>query len=87
MPASEPSEELIAATLERIERRATRHARLRTYYGRTVLGVAAAAAMIIGALNLHYYRLQPSPLDLHILGQTRLLAGSPASFARLCSTA
>ena len=79
LSASEPSEALIAATVERIERYATQRAKLRKYFGRTVMFVAAAAATIIGAFNLYYYRLEPSPFDLHILGQSRLLAASPAS--------
>ena len=79
LPASEPSEELIAATVQRIDRYATRRAKLRKYFGRTVLYAAAAASLLIGIFHVYYYSLKPTPYDLHVVGQSSLLAGSPGS--------
>jgi alpha-2-macroglobulin-like protein len=79
VPPTEAPQPLIQATLERIDRYERGWPRLRR---RLLLGVGlplAAAVLILSMLHLYYANLTASPTDLVVLGQNRLLAGSPGS--------
>ncbi len=76
---SEASEQLVQQTLENIDMVTTTRQRRWTYFSRTVLLATAASVLIIGGLNLHYYRMTPSPYELRLLGQNELLAGANAA--------
>jgi hypothetical protein len=79
LPPIEPSEQLIQATLRRIDSHHGRILRVRRWFVVGSLSGIAAAVLLIGALNIYYLNLTPTPYDLRILGQSRLLAGSVAS--------
>src|SRR5262249_23357267 len=79
LPAIEPSEQLIQATLKGIDAHHGRMTRVRRWFVGVSAGGLAAAALLIGMLHLYYLHLTPTPYDLRILGQSRLLAGSVAS--------
>jgi uncharacterized protein YfaS (alpha-2-macroglobulin family) len=79
LPAIEPSERLIQATLGRIDAHERRTRKVRRWFLGVSLPAIAASALIIGFLHLYYINLTPTPYDLRILGQNRLMAGSMAS--------
>ncbi len=85
LPAEAP-EELIRRTERRLEG-PWRRWRKAAFSRR---GAAAAAVIVValtGALHLYYLRLAPSPYDLCVLGQTRLLAGAESSLRVILSDA
>ena len=53
--------------------------RLSKYAGRALIAFTAVAALIIGAVHVHFNRMSATPYDLRLLGQSELLAGSTAS--------
>ena len=75
LPPVEASEALIQKTIRRVER--YRDWRPRWIGGG--LAAAAVVAIVLGAFQLHYYRLVPTPYDLRVMGQADLLAGANAS--------
>src|SRR5215831_14890976 len=79
LPAIEPSEQVIKATLERIAAHDVRTRKVRRWFLGVSLSAVAASALVIGVLHLYYLNLTPTPYDLRILGQSKLLAGSMAS--------
>src|SRR5438105_5005030 len=79
LPAAEPSEQLIRSTLQRIDIHDRRTRKVRRWFLGVSLPAVAASALIIGLLHLYYLNLTPTPYDLRILGQNRLMAGSMAS--------
>jgi uncharacterized protein YfaS (alpha-2-macroglobulin family) len=79
VPPVEAPPALITATLASLD---AHHARFRRWRKRLVWGTAgafAAATLLLGAITLYYYTLKPSPYDLIVLGQRRLLAATPAA--------
>ncbi len=75
LPVVEAPEELIRSTRRKIERAP----RFRPSVYQIGWSVAAAAALIIASVHVHYWNLSPSPYDLKVLGQREWLAGSGAS--------
>jgi len=75
LPALEPAEALISATEGKIAK-APRFVFTRAKVG---FAVAAAAALVLACVHIHYATLSPSPYDLRVLGQNELIAGSEAS--------
>src|SRR6516225_6365866 len=79
LPAIEPSDRLVQATLQRIGAHDRRTRKIRRWFLGVSLPAVAASALIIGILHLYYLNLTPTPYDLRILGQSKLMAGSMAS--------
>lgn len=79
VPRSEPSEELVQETLDGVADYERRRRRRPLRYALAVLGLAAAAALTVGGLQVYYNQLTPTRSDLKVLGQSQLLAGSEAS--------
>src|SRR5437870_6356808 len=79
VPSCEASEPLIRATLARIEAGEQRRSRGRRLFARFLLPAAAAAALLLGGLHIHYANLTVSPADIRVLGQNQLLAGALGS--------
>jgi uncharacterized protein YfaS (alpha-2-macroglobulin family) len=79
LPPIEPSEQLIQTTLSRIDAQDRRRVKRRRWFLAVSVPAVAASALVIGLLHLHYLNLTPTPYDLRILGQNRLMAGSMAS--------
>src|SRR5262249_24561643 len=79
LPAIEPSEQLVQSTLRRIDEHDRRTRKLRRWFLGVSLPAVAASALIIGIVHLYYLNLTPTPYDLRILGQNRLMTGSMAS--------
>ncbi len=86
LPAVETSSDLIERTERRLTKAAARGRRsspVRWFQRRNMFerfGIGAAAiALAIGLLHLHYLNLSASPYDLHVLGQEKLLAGAETS--------
>lgn len=76
---SEASEDLIQRSLGGVDRSTIRR---RTWFRRYLLTVAAAAlasVAVLGGMQWHYRNLTISPVDLRVLGQSQLLAGSNGS--------
>jgi hypothetical protein len=79
VPASEASEQLVQATLARVETHEQRRApRIRRLRRAALLGLAASV-LLLGGLHLYYLNLTPSPHDLQVLSQPQLLADTEAS--------
>ncbi len=78
-PASEPDQGLIARTLERVREEGEARVRRRRIRGWGVVGAIAAAVLLFAGLNIYFASLAPSPLDLEVLGQDELAAGSAGS--------
>jgi alpha-2-macroglobulin-like protein len=79
LPLVEPSGELLAAALRRIDAHEQKRRRFRR---RFLLGTAAAlllAAVGLGAAHLYYLGLAATPYDLIVLGQRDLLAATTGS--------
>jgi hypothetical protein len=79
LPAVEPSQQLIQATLRRIDVHENQKRKVRRLFLAVALPAIAASALFIGILHLYYANLSPTPYDLRILGQNRLMSGSMAS--------
>ncbi len=83
LPSSEPSDRLLKATIQHVEQgvvQLQRRSYWRKMYLVSVSFAAVAAALVIGAFQIHYNSLKASPFDLRVLGQSEFLAGGPASF-------
>jgi hypothetical protein len=74
-----PPENLVRHTMARINRYEQTTGRLRAWAPRAFFSLVAAAAAVLVAVNVYYHRLEPSPFDLQVYGQSRLLADSDAS--------
>ncbi len=79
VPSSEANEKLVRQTMDSIHHKVERRAKTWRVYSRSVLGVAAAAVLLIAACHLYFYTLKPSPYDVRVLGQNSLLSGTPAA--------
>src|SRR5262245_50312453 len=79
VPAREASEELIRATLAKVGAPVRGWPRARRWLLAGAGAALAASVVILAALHLYYLNLAPTPYDLTVLGQTRLLPGSTAS--------
>jgi hypothetical protein len=79
LPAIEPSQQLIQATLQRIDTQDRRTRKIRRWFLAASLPALAASALFIGIMHLYYAHMSPTPYDLRILGQNRLISGSMAS--------
>ena len=82
LPASEPDEQLIRRTLDRVREESDgerRRCRLRVKIVKIGWSIAAAAAVLVAAFNLYYATLSPSRWDLRLLGQQQLIADAPGS--------
>jgi uncharacterized protein YfaS (alpha-2-macroglobulin family) len=76
---TEASEDLIQRTVAGVERSAVRR---RMWFRRYLFSVTAAAlagVAVLGGMQWHYRNLTVSPVDLRVLGQSQLLAGSNGS--------
>lgn len=88
VPGSEASESLIQRTLARVEREAVASAAapaaarsswfLRPRSGLFAAGLAAVVALL-ASLHLHFDSLAPGPIDLRIMGQNEIMAGTSGS--------
>jgi hypothetical protein len=79
VPPTEASEELVHQTVAGVERHERRRRRRRAFVLGGLAAAFAAAAAVLVAVHLHFANLSPTPMDLKVLGQTQLLAGSLAS--------
>ena len=79
IPPTEASEQLITATLSRIDSHRTGSERIVRLIKRSVIYAAAASIAIVGSLHLYYLNLKPSPVDLRVYGQSELLADTVGS--------
>jgi hypothetical protein len=79
VPPTEASEELVRDTVAGVERHERRRRRGRGYVLGGLAAAFATAAAVLVSFHLHFANLSPSPIDLKVLGQTQLLAGSLAS--------
>jgi hypothetical protein len=75
---AEASEELIQKTTHRVQTVARRWRRTRRIALGTWALATAAAVLIIGGFHIHYANLEPTPYDLQVYGQDRLLADTTA---------
>lgn len=80
---SEASEKLIQQTLGRLEMAERQRTLVVRNLGRMIALAAAASVLVLGALNVYFVRLKPSPYDLRVLGQAELLSGSRGSLRLL----
>jgi hypothetical protein len=79
VPTSEASGHLIQATLAKItdhERRRSSRLKLLRW---GLVPTLAASIIFIASLHLYYLNLSATPYDLHLYGQTELLAGTNSS--------
>ncbi len=76
---SEPSEQLMRETVEAIEMKERRQSKAWKIVRRAALTVTAASILIIGSFNVYFSTLRPTPYDLRLYGQTKLLSGTSAS--------
>ncbi len=79
MSTSEPSEELIQASLSRIDQYEQTSGKRRRWVIRGGFIAAAASIVLVGSLHLYYLSLSPTPYDLRIFGQNELMAGTHGS--------
>jgi len=78
VPSCEASGQLIQATMQKIDDHEHRSRRARRYL-LWVLVAPAAAAAILAAVHFYYLNLSPTPYDLAVFGQTKLLADTMGS--------
>src|SRR5262249_26787651 len=82
VPPVEASENLIQSTLAALDRQAERDQKHRQTWRKMLWSagsaVAAAVLLLVG-MHIYYANLRPSPYDLTVLGQNRLMADSNAS--------
>jgi hypothetical protein len=79
VPPTEASEELVRNAVAGVERHERRRRRRRVFVLGGLAAAFSAAAAVLVAVHLHFANLSPTPMDLKVLGQTQLLAGSLAS--------
>lgn len=82
VPPCEASEQLLQATLDRIEDAGTRAVpkpRSRRWMVKVITSALAASLLLLGSTNLYYLNLRPSPYDLELLGQENLFADTDGS--------
>lgn len=79
LPQTESSEDLVQRTVAQIEKSAVRRKTWFRRYVTTVLAAALTGVAVLGGMQWHYRDLTVSPVDLHVLGQNQLLAGSNGS--------
>jgi hypothetical protein len=79
LPTCEASEQLVRATLQNIDRHQLHRKRRLKILGFGVVLPLAASILLLTIAQVYYSSLKPTPYDLRILGQSRLLAGSPGS--------
>jgi len=75
LPMVEAAEELIQATLDRVEY----YRAPRVTWRRAVVLAYVAAVLVVGLWHLYVVTRTASPYDLRVLGQSQLYAGSEAS--------
>jgi hypothetical protein len=76
LPAFDVPEEVLRATQQQL----IRQGRSQFFSPRRLSFMAlAAAAVVLGILDIHYLRMQATPYDLVVLGQNQWLCGSEAS--------
>ncbi|MEZ6234922.1 MAG: alpha-2-macroglobulin family protein [Phycisphaerales bacterium] len=79
VPASEPDDRLVEATLRRVAVEGPRrHRRRRAWTIGAITALAASVVLFLG-LGQYFRTLAPTPYDLSIMGQRTLAAGSGAS--------
>lgn len=79
VPRSEPSADLVEKTVNKVEEHKKSATKSRRRIVRSVVGLFAAAALILVAFHVYYANLSPGRHDVVLLGQNELLAGSKAS--------
>jgi hypothetical protein len=79
LPTCEASEQLVRATLQNIDRHEQRGRRRRKILGFGVLLPLAASILLLTGFQAYYTNLAPTSFDLRILGQSKLMAGTPGS--------
>src|SRR5947209_17798641 len=78
VPVSAAPERLIAQTLTRVAAGEAAAAKRRRLLRRVLVG-AAAACLTLGVVHLYFVNLTPSPYDLTVFGQARLVPGTSGS--------
>jgi hypothetical protein len=79
VPATEPSEEHVQATLAKIDTYERKRRRAIKRFLTVTGAISLAAAAIIGLFHWHYANLSVTPYDLKVFGQTVLLPDAPGS--------
>lgn len=76
---AEASEELIQATVCRVETFEKQRVRQRRLVTWSTLSGLAASVLILACLNFYYWQMSPTPYDILVLGQQQLYAAAPGS--------
>jgi len=79
VPAAEASEQLIQATVRRVETFEKQRVRRRRLVTWSSLSGLAASVLVLACLNFYYWQMSPTPYDILVLGQNQLYAAAPGS--------
>jgi uncharacterized protein YfaS (alpha-2-macroglobulin family) len=77
--AAEASEQLIQATVQRIERIDAQRTRTRRRLSWSFLTAAAASLLILAGAHAYFWRMSPAPYDVRVYGQNQLYAAANGS--------
>jgi hypothetical protein len=79
VPPVETPPQLVETTVAAVEGHTrTRRLRVKRFF-KWMTAAVAAAVVVMGALNIYYFTLSPTPYDLVVLGQSELLVTSMSS--------
>jgi hypothetical protein len=79
VPTAEASEQLIQATVRRVETFETQRVRRRRILTWSSLSGLAASVLVLACLHFYYWQMSPTPYDVLVLGQNQLYAAAPGS--------
>src|SRR5438874_2077769 len=72
--ASEASEQLIQATLRKVDAYEKSWGRYRRYLAPAAFGTLAASVLVLALCNIYYARMAVTPYEMRAIGQNELLA-------------
>lgn len=79
VPTCEASEQLVQATVARLDHTVTRKNQRWRTFRKTFQWVTAACVIGIAAVHAYFYQLRPNPIDLQLFGQKQWQSGSLVS--------